>query len=365
MKNIRNYRIGIVSDRHILCDKLGGNTRSYVYYIYVESGFIYFHITPDVLNLQKNDLVVCLLDEDIKYKIKTIIKIETNNIECYNENICLCYFNLESIDLIRENKIAIFSDMNSVRYFPEFHCELNDEYCLYFQCYDKKPQNNIIYLSNEESILVSLHFQILQLKRENELMKSQEAFVSSMFKHELDLKTIEIHNYVNSLNIENIANEYSIVLEYDYIKKIGGDDKLHVWLKSKEDNRRDIYLQKLLPNYLVKIYDDSGFCNLRSLVDSKDLENKRISIENKHKNNFNILYDVNHHISDLLYDFVRNKFLECQKNEIRKLENEIKIKEMEKWIIQNFSLKTFHAFYHLSSDEEFSNALKKYNHSNC
>jgi hypothetical protein len=54
MKNIRNYRIGIVSDRHILCDKLGGNTRSYVYYIYVESGFIYFHITPDVLNLQKN-----------------------------------------------------------------------------------------------------------------------------------------------------------------------------------------------------------------------------------------------------------------------------------------------------------------------
>ena len=132
-----------------------------------------------------------------------------------------------------------------------------------------------------------------------------EAYINSRFSYIKKIKTMEttIVNYIDSLNIEEIIESYTVSIDEHIRTKIGDDDTYTLNESANSNaNPSDVYLRKLLPSY-SKETEKSGYCTFSYMTDKeketyKDKE-KSVKFEAMRQ------YSKGEHITSLIDAYIR------------------------------------------------------------
>lgn len=142
-------------------------------------------------------------------------------------------------------------------------------------------------------------------------------------KQKMDILLEDSIKYVQSLDVTDAINSYSIILECHFRHKIGGDDTYSETYFYKS-NISDIYLDTLLPNKTVK-QSDSGYCTAESMQPQGTIEGHQVELEKKYKQSAIDNYDQQRH-----KEIIFNQLL---KEEMNSIQNFYRLKERvySKW----------------------------------
>lgn len=241
-------------------------------------------------------------------------------------------------------------------------------YHIYYKYYDSNGTliEDVHDLCDEESECIFHYLHIKDLEKQNIRLKNGSAFEEEDCLPILTKKIEEFSEQVNKIDIDSIVSDYHIYIDTNYITKIGGDDRIYVYIKTKDDKRIDCYLSRLLPSYYEQIYEDYGFCNLYTgLLRSGNLENfnkQAKELEEKHKKEFFEKYDKQKHISTLLCHYMDEKYRIMYAPTFKRKENEIEIVKSQDWLSQNFCLeRLYYTVYYLKSENEVIEWVTNYN----
>lgn len=167
----------------------------------------------------------------------------------------------------------------------------------------------------------------------------------------LSEKYKELKQTVDNIDIEDICNKLKFYIKTEYLTKVGGDDSIHAYVKRNEDDRIDDYISQYL-HHSVESIKETGYANLYSCVDLKDMKNQAIEAENDCKERLLRMYNPEEHLSFLLYQTLQKIIVESYEPIIRNYQKSLLIKEYRTWIAQHFTTYAVPYYYHYIKSEE-------------
>lgn len=378
----QKYHIGIVGESHPLNDEKGCSTKTIVYYVFAMGRQLRYFLSGYRADLENGTLVIFALDRSDTVKIVECIPVHFNrqrkrigtvkcipinldqvytytNIEHGNDSLCeRIFMTQEWIDKITSHSYTLFAYTNDEK----------KRYRIYYKHHNKNLiiEEDVHDIENEESLCIYHSMHIKELEKQNSQLSCQDAFEEDNCLPIISKKIEEISEQVRMIDIDHIVSDYHIYIDTDYITKIGGDDRIYVYMKSKEDKRIDCYLSRLLPSYYEQLYEDHGFCNLYTdLLRSGELDNfkkQAKELEQKHKKEFFEKYDKQKHISTLLCHYIDDKYRKMYAPSFKRKENEIEMTKSQNWLIQHFCLESlYYTVHYLKSEDEVINWVTNYN----
>jgi len=132
-----------------------------------------------------------------------------------------------------------------------------------------------------------------------------KAYINGRFSYikKINAMKMTVINYIDSLNIEEIIESYTVSIHEHIRTKIGGDDTYTLNESANSNaNPSDVYLRKLLPSY-SKETEKSGYCTFSYMTDKeketyKDKE-KSVKFEAMRQ------YSKGEHITSLIDAYIR------------------------------------------------------------
>lgn len=377
----QKYHIGIIKESTPLKDGNECPPRTIVFFVFTVGRQLRYFISEKRADLDNGTLVLFALDKNntikitecipvhfdrrrkkrIAYGRQVVEKIATNQVYVYpnidhgNDSLCeKHYMTQEWIDKISSHSYTLFAYNGS-------------GYHIYYKCFDSNGEliENVHNLYYEESECIVHYLHIKDLEKQNLLLKNKSAFEEEECLPILTKKIEEFSEQVNMIDIDSIVSDYHIYIDTNYITKIGGDDRIYVYMKSKEDKRIDSYLSRLLPSYYEQLYEDHGFCNLYTdLLRSGELDNfnkQAKELEEKHKKDFFEKYDKQKHISTMLCHYMDDKYKKMYAPSFKRKDNEIEIEKSQDWLSQHFLGELYYTVYYLKSEDEVIDWVTNYN----
>lgn len=287
-------------------------------------------------------------------------------------------FEPQYLNILNNKPWTIFSlkhdyrdEISFILYMPAFESEIK----LMQKIYPGLNDRGEIYFSELESKLILFYLEIKKLSTRNsdkEYSLENNTFLESRGQNDSDLnishlqcydnvipelpsttlfnpinfteildgKRLEIENFVKSLDISDISNNYILHLEQWY-SRVGGNrdgyDVAHLSIEVSKDDRRDNYISKFLPSHIST--DDFLNNNAEYYYDwskKDELDNYVFLIQQNIKNKFLEKYSLECHVSYLLYQFVYDAYNSEQRILNETLENSLKILRLKNWISRFF-----------------------------
>lgn len=324
-----------------------------------------YHIEGDEISNEVEDVFFL----DTKDIIQDIPYTKYSNIQ---------HFDSKYLNILNSSKWSIFTlkdsytkEISFVLYMPSFESDIQ----LIQTIYPGLTESGEIYFSDLESKLLEFTLEIEGIKSNIDTEKSTfldllssdyldkddwfltcsklreydnilpqiyspKIFNPLRFKEILEEKEHEINKYVNTLDIIDIANNYTLSIEIWY-KRVGGNrdgyDVANVSIEVSKDSRRDEYISKLLPPFVsTDKYLENNSEKYYSWSKKDEMDNYVSQIQNNIRNKFLECYSREQHISYLLYSFVYDAFNREQSGLKRSIEYTLKVLRLKSWISRYF-----------------------------